>query len=114
MSNLTEKDFKIEIEDGLGDIFEVSFTRSTTWTRDNHYGEDADGNRGTSVDLIDEDTATDLRVKFGEKYTPIGEVNSEVRTRIEEAVDLWLQNNNPDLAEDDVVSFGPDPEDRDR
>lgn len=97
MSNVNLKDFKIEIEDGADNLFEVSFTRRTAWTKDGDYGFDADGRRGMAVVLIDEDTASDLCVKVGEKYVAIQEVNDETRMRIEEAVARWLQDNEAEL-----------------
>ena len=97
MNDLIEKEVKTEIEDCLGNIFEVSFTRRTYSEFDPSYGYDADGRRGEPRVMIIEDTAADLCVKILDSYVPIQEINHEIRTSIEEVVYQWLVDNPVDF-----------------
>lgn len=112
MSNVIEREVKTEVEDGTGNIFEVQFTRKTYWEHDSDYGADADGRRGEAIDFVEEDRADAVMVKVAEVYVKLEEVNDEIRTRIEEAIDAYLRDNEPDAPESDYDGDGGgEPED---
>lgn len=92
---------KIEVEID-GTLYEVSFTRETTFSKDADYGADADGNRGTSVVFIEEDRYEGLEaVEYvDEAGSPNRSINLKTADpvlvkKIEEAVMLWLAKNEP-------------------
>lgn len=107
-----DKEVKIEVDTSNGKTYEVAFTRETSWTVDRHYGEDADGNRGTTAVFINSDTAVDLRVKVLDKYVSILEIGDTERIEIEEAIEKWMQQHEPDTESDSASEN--DEDDRDR
>ena len=87
-----------------GQYVSVEFTRSTQWSRD-RYGEDADGNRGMNIVTIDSDEAHGIEVYCYDgpnkgKTLPLSDFAPAFQEGIRNAVDAYLQANEPEAPEE--------------
>lgn len=112
MNTLTETEVEIEVETANGVTHKVAFHRETSWYVDNDYGANADGNYGVSATFIDSDSVSDIRVKVGEEYVSVLEIGDTERIQIEEAINVWMEEN--DVETDSCSAPENDEDDRDR
>ena len=85
-----ERKMQADIEIG-DDYYDVTFNRVTTYHTEN-YGADADGNRGVLTTFIDDDYAEDIFAND----KPIEDLAPDLRKKIEEALERWIDKNEPE------------------
>ena len=88
-----EREAQADIEIG-DDYYDVTFNRVTKYHTEN-YGSDADGNRGVLTTFIDEDYAEDIYAND----KPIKELAPDLQKKIEDALERWIDKNDPEPEE---------------
>lgn len=86
-----DKECTIDIFIG-DDYHEVTFTRNTTIEAESNWGADADGNRGDYREFIGDDYAEEIKVDG----KPITEFTPDLQIRIQEEVNAWIRDNEPE------------------
>jgi len=89
-----EKETQVDIE--IDDVcYDVTFNRVSKFVREN-YGADADGNRGEMRTYINEDYPEDINVDG----VSIKQLLPDLQQKIEDKLDKWLSDNEPDTNEE--------------
>lgn len=86
-----------------GQDVDIEFTRTTAWSPE-HYGADADGNRGMWIDSIDEDEATDITVDD----KPLSALSTLEEAEVRRLVDAWMEATPPEAEEQPEPEPEPD------
>jgi hypothetical protein len=89
-----EEDIELEID---GEIYLVSFSRTTKIVTDSDYGADADGNRGESRDFVDDDEFEEVYVKDADgNDKALKEYPADFQESVETAIQNWMDDHVPD------------------
>lgn len=91
----------------------IEFERTTTYERDLHYGADADGNRGISMLLVDDDVAEDIKVTIEDTdiQAPFLSLTPELQIDVQQAVDDYMEKHDPQQFEEPEPDYDDQDED---
>ena len=94
----------------------ITYTRTTKWSTDHHYGADADGNRGISVTEIDEDDYSAVQASWEDNSTgnahnniPFDEIRfPEMKAEIIKMIEQHMEEHEPVMEEPDEPEWEPE------
>lgn len=74
----------------------IEFDRTTVWGRE-HYGADADGNRGMWITCIDDESTENIKVTWytdvGNREQPLDELEKDLQTQVLTAVEQYCETH---------------------
>jgi len=81
----------------------IRFTRTLAWSWE-HYGADADGNRGMQMLTLDEDDYADVHVQryddWDAQSTALAELPAAQQDAVRTLVETWMQEHEPEAEEE--------------